>query len=58
MSLRQSLEAGKFAITAEVAPLKGTDTTELLEAAEVLRGKIDAANVTDQQSSMMRLGSC
>ena len=57
MSLRQSLEAGKFAITAEVAPLKGTDTTELLEAAEVLRGKIDAANVTDQQSSMMRLGS-
>ena len=57
MSLRQALEAGKFAITAEVAPLKGTDITELLEVAEVLRGKIDAANVTDQQSSMMRLGS-
>lgn len=57
MSLRQLIEAGKFVVTAEVAPLKGTDTTELVEVAELLRGKINAANVTDQQSSMMRLGS-
>jgi len=57
MSLRQLIEAGKFVITAEVAPLKGTDTTELVEVAEFLRGRIDAANVTDQQSSVMRLGS-
>ena len=57
MSLRQFIETGKFVVTAEVAPLKGTDTEELVEVAEFLRGKIDAANVTDQQSSMMRLGS-
>ncbi|MFC1939870.1 methylenetetrahydrofolate reductase [Chloroflexota bacterium] len=57
MSLRSVLESGRFAITAEVGPLKGTDTTELLEAAELLKGKVDAANVTDQQSSVMRLGS-
>ena len=57
MSLRQALESGKFAVTCEVGPLKGTDTTEIREAAEVLKGKIDAANVTDQQSSVMRLGS-
>ncbi|MFC1989120.1 methylenetetrahydrofolate reductase [Chloroflexota bacterium] len=57
MSLRSVLESGKFAITAEVAPLKGTDTAELLEAAELLKGRVDAANVTDQQSSVMRLGS-
>ncbi len=57
MSLRQLIEAKKFVITAEVAPAKGTDTTELLEVAELLRGKIDAVNVTDQQSSVMRLGS-
>ena len=57
MSLRQLIEAGKFVVTAEVAPLKGTDTTELVEVAEFLRGRIDAANVTDQQSSVMRLGS-
>ncbi len=57
MSLRSVLKSGKFAITAEVGPLKGTDTTELLEAAELLKGRVDAANATDQQSSVMRLGS-
>ena len=57
MSLQPLLEAGKFAVTAEVGPLKGTDTTETEEAAELLLGKVDATNVTDQQSSVMRLGS-
>ena len=57
MSLQASLEAGKFVVTAEVGPLKGTDTTEIKEVAELLRGRVDAANVTDQQSSVMRLGS-
>jgi len=57
MSLKPLLEAGKFVITAEVGPLKGTDTTEINEMAQLLRGRVDAANVTDQQSSVMRLGS-
>ena len=57
MSLQSKLESGKFAITCEVGPLKGTDITEVEEAAELLRDKVDAANVTDQQSSVMRLGS-
>ena len=57
MSLQSVLESGKFAVTAEVGPLKGTDTTEIKEVAELLKGRVDAANVTDQQSSVMRLGS-
>jgi methylenetetrahydrofolate reductase (NADPH) len=57
MSLKSSLEAGKFVITTEIGPLKGTDTTEIKEVAELLRGRVDAANATDQQSSVMRLGS-
>jgi methylenetetrahydrofolate reductase (NADPH) len=57
MSLQPLFEKGKFVITAEVGPLKGTDTTELMEAVEMLKGRVDAANVTDQQSSVMRLGS-
>jgi len=57
VSLQSELEAGKFVITAEVGPLKGTDTTEIEEVAEILKGKVTAANVTDQQSSVMRLGS-
>jgi methylenetetrahydrofolate reductase (NADPH) len=57
VSLQSKLESGKFAISCECGPLKGTDTTELMENIEVLKGKVDAANVTDQQSSVMRLGS-
>jgi len=57
MSLQSLLEAGKFVVTAEVGPLKGTDVTEIKEVAELLRGRVDAVNVTDQQSSVMRLGS-
>jgi len=57
VSLQAKLTAKEFAITTEVGPLKGTDTTEIEEVAELLRGRVDAANVTDQQSSVMRLGS-
>ena len=57
MSLKSFLKAGKFVVTAEIGPLKGTDTTEIEEVASLLRGRVDAANVTDQQSSVMRLGS-
>jgi len=56
-TLQQALAKGEFAVTAEVAPPKGTDTTEMLENVEFLRGKVHAVNVTDQQSSVMRLGS-
>jgi methylenetetrahydrofolate reductase (NADPH) len=57
MSLRTDLESGKFSVTAEIGPGKGTDITEIVEVAELLRGRVTAANVTDQQSSVMRLGS-
>ncbi len=57
MSLKSQLEGGKFVVTSEIGPLKGTDTTEIKEVAELLRGRVAAANVTDQQSSVMRLGS-
>jgi len=57
VSLKSQLEAGKFVVTSEIGPLKGTDTTEIKEVAELLHGRIAAANITDQQSSVMRLGS-
>jgi len=55
--LAESIAAGKFVVTAELGPPKGTDVTHLLEMAEILRGHVDAVNVTDQQSSVMMLGS-
>jgi methylenetetrahydrofolate reductase (NADPH) len=57
MSLKEKLDSGKFVVTCEVGPLKGTDISEVEESAELLKDKVDAANVTDQQSSVMRLGS-
>ncbi|MBE0426544.1 MAG: methylenetetrahydrofolate reductase [Nitrospirae bacterium] len=57
MGFREALHSGKFLITAEIGPGKGTETDELLEDAELIKGKVDAINVTDLQSSVMRLGS-
>ena len=55
MSLQSALESGKFAVSCEFGPVKGTDTHEIKENIEILKSKVDAANVTDQQSSVMRL---
>jgi 5,10-methylenetetrahydrofolate reductase len=55
MSLQSKIESGQFAVTCECGPLKGTDIHELKENIAVLKGKVDAANVTDQQSSLMRM---
>ena len=57
MSFRQALESGKFLVTAEVGPGKGTDVEHLLKDAAIIKDRMDAINVTDLQSSVMRLGS-
>jgi len=56
-NLSEALKSGKFVVTAEVGPPKGVDIEEMLGDAELLRGRVEAINVTDQQSSVMRLGS-
>jgi 5,10-methylenetetrahydrofolate reductase len=55
--LAESIAEGEFVVTAELGPPKGTDAAHLLEMAESLRDHVDAINVTDQQSSVMTLGS-
>jgi methylenetetrahydrofolate reductase (NADPH) len=57
MSLQPVFETGKFVVTSEIGPSKGTDVSEIPEIAHLLRGKIDAANVTDQQTAVMRMSS-
>ena len=60
-ALREALENGKFGITAEMAPPKGCDFTEQMEAAEILKGKVHCVNVTDMQSACLKatgLGLC
>ena len=57
MTFKEKIQAGKFLLTSEIGPPKGIETSHLLEDAELIRGRVDAINVTDLQSSVMRLGS-
>ncbi|MFA4911351.1 MAG: methylenetetrahydrofolate reductase [Desulfobacteria bacterium] len=56
-SFKEALESGKFVVTAEVGPPKGTDIEEMLHHIDLLKDKVDGLNVTDNQSSVMRLSS-
>ena len=51
--LQNALENGIFGVTAEMAPPKGYDFSEQMEAAELLKGKVHAINVTDMQSACL-----
>ena len=53
--LREALHDGEFAVTAEVGPPKGTDTSAFFDRALLLRERVNAVNVTDNQGSVMRL---
>jgi len=56
-TLRERLESGQFVITTEMEPPKGTDLSQFLATAALLKGKVDAINVTDNQRAIMRLSS-
>jgi len=55
--LKSVLEGGNFAVTAECGPPKGADPQVILKKAEILRGKVDGVNVTDNQTAIVRMCS-
>jgi methylenetetrahydrofolate reductase (NADPH) len=57
VSLRGALEAGRFAVTAEIGPPRGVDPGVIERKAGYLRGWVDAANITDNQGAHVRLSS-
>jgi methylenetetrahydrofolate reductase (NADPH) len=56
-SLRAALDAGRFAVTAEIGPPRGADPDAIRRKAALLRGWVDAANVTDNAGASVRLAS-
>jgi len=54
---KEALDSGKFVITSEVAPPKGTNLEKFLHHIDLLKDKVDAINITDHQSSVMRFPS-
>ncbi|MCF8026826.1 MAG: methylenetetrahydrofolate reductase [Desulfobacteraceae bacterium] len=56
-AFKKALDSGKFVVTSEVAPSKGTNLEKMAHHVELLKDKVDAMNVTDHQSSVMRFPS-
>ncbi|MBW1804957.1 MAG: methylenetetrahydrofolate reductase [Deltaproteobacteria bacterium] len=54
---KEALESGRFVVTSEVAPPKGTNMEKTAHHIELLKDKVDAMNITDHQSSVMRFPS-
>ncbi len=56
-NLEKVFTAGHFAVTAELGPPKGNDVSVIQRKVDVLRGYVDAVNVTDNQTAIVRMSS-
>lgn len=56
-NLEKVLAAGHFAITGECGPPRSADGTVVTEKAKYLKGNVDSVNLTDNQTSVVRLSS-
>jgi len=57
MKLTELFQQGAFVVTGEVGPPKGASAEEVIAGAKAMASAVDAVNVTDNQSAVMRLGS-
>ena len=57
MRITELFDNGQFVVTAEVGPPKGIHIDHLVEEATTYLSGITAVNITDNQSSVMRMGS-
>ncbi|MBS3732622.1 MAG: methylenetetrahydrofolate reductase [Desulfobacterales bacterium] len=55
--LEKVLASGALAVTSECGPPRGAVPGKVKEKAELLRGYVDAVNVTDNQTAMVRMSS-
>ncbi len=55
--LEKVLESGQFAVTSECGPPRGADAEVIRKKGEILRDVVDAVNVTDNQTSVVRMSS-
>jgi len=58
---KEALNSKEFIITSEIGPPKGTNLEKMLHHIDLIKDKVDAINVTDHQSSVMRfpsIGGC
>ncbi|MDL2214274.1 methylenetetrahydrofolate reductase [Clostridia bacterium OttesenSCG-928-O13] len=56
-NLQKVLEAGHFSVSAEIGPPMSGDAENVINKAKKLTGLVDAANVTDNQTAIVRMSS-
>jgi methylenetetrahydrofolate reductase (NADPH) len=56
-NLEKILTGGQFAVTGELGPPKGADVAIIERKAKLLKGNVDAINVTDNQTAIVRMSS-
>ena len=56
-NLEKVLKAGHFAFTGECGPPKGANVARLKEKLKYLKGNVDAVNMTDNQTAVVRMSS-
>ncbi|MCX5898774.1 MAG: methylenetetrahydrofolate reductase, partial [Proteobacteria bacterium] len=53
-NLEKVLRAGHFAVTGELGPPRGADAAAVREKTQYLKGMVDAVNITDNQTAVVR----
>ncbi|MCI5223616.1 MAG: methylenetetrahydrofolate reductase, partial [Candidatus Electrothrix sp. AR4] len=56
-NLERVLKSGAFAVTGELGPPKNSDPDVVREKAKILKGNVDAVNITDCQTAIVRMSS-
>ena len=56
-NLEKVLSQGHFAVTAECGPPRGSDAEVIRRKAGLIKGNADSCNVTDNQTSVVRMSS-
>lgn len=55
--LEKVIDSGNLAVTSECGPPRGSTSDVIIEKAKMLQGFVDAVNVTDNQTAMVRMSS-
>ncbi|MGD0998263.1 MAG: methylenetetrahydrofolate reductase [Thermoleophilia bacterium] len=55
--LEKILSEGKFSVTGECGPPKSADGNVIVDKAKLLAGYVDAVNITDNQTAVVRISS-
>jgi len=57
MTLREKIESGRFVVCGEIGPPQSCDGDVIREKAKFFKGSVDAVNITDNQTAVVRLSS-